>query len=326
MSDISAEDVSDALQSKWYELNALGSRKRVLPAHPLKLYVGRSQAGNRIFQFGCEHDFKDFRHINFKSLQFHVDEIGQILSIELNDEGHASTYTAFLYDLVIQTSKMGKEHAPLHLIARLQDWSKLFQRSGKEGLTDSEALGLRGELQLVKWLLGKTKKQREVVEGWRGPNGDKSDIGWGTCRIEIKAKRATSKPNVSISSVDQLAENPGTLFLYVANLNSGAEDGLSITDLTDEINDLIGADLSTKHIFERKLMLVGYDTDDAACQTLFQDAGIQIYEVTDEFPKITTDMISSAISKVVYELELGQIQEYLVRKDRFWQKIGSSNE
>lgn len=326
MSDISADEVSGALDVKWSELESLGSRKRILPAHPLRLYVGRSQSGNRVFQFGCDRSFSDFRHINFKCLSFHVDDSEQTLSIELTDEGHVSTYVGFLHDLVLKTSQMGKEHAPAHLIARLQDWLKLFSRSGNNGLTDAQALGLRGELQLVKWLLTKTKNQREVVEGWRGPNGDKSDIGWGACRIEIKAKRATSKPHLSISSVDQLAENPGRLFLYVANLNSGSEDGLSITDLIMQIYDLIGVDLSTKQTFDSKLMMAGYDPEDMACQTLFQEAGIQIYEVTHEFPKITSDMISSAITKVTYELELGQIHEYRIEEGNFWRNIGGDGE
>lgn len=324
MSDLSNELIAEALQTKWSELEGLGTQKRLLPSHPLKLYVSRTQTRNRVFQFVGDHDFREFKQTRFRSLHFHIDDSGQSLSIELTDEGYASTYLAFLFDLVSKTAPLAKEAAALHLMTRLQDWAKLFMRGPKEGLSESEALGLRGELKLVRDILGQTNNKNELIESWRGPNGDKSDIGWGCFRIEIKTKRATSKSVVQISSADQLAENPGQLFLYVAHLNTGAEDGVSINDLVSEIQRMLGNDLSSQQLFEGKLLLAKYTEDDEACDVLYQDVGVDVYGVSESFPKITTDQIPSAISKVVYELELGQLTEYLIEQDNFWAKLKAS--
>lgn len=317
MNSLDHENIAKALETKWSELEALGSQKRLLPSHPLKLYVSRTQTRNRVFQFVGGHDFREFKQVTFKSLNFHVDECAESLSIELTDESYASTYLAFLFDLISKTAPLSKEYAGKHLMSRLKDWSKLFMRGPKDGLSDSEALGLRGELQLVRGMLLNTHKYSELVQSWRGPNGDKSDIGWGAFRIEIKTKRATSKAAIQINSTDQLADNPGRLFLYVAHLNVGAEDGTSISELVTDINKILGNDLSSRQIFEGKLLLANYSIDDPACDLLYQDVGADIYEVNKSFPKITPEQIPPAVSKVVYELELGQLTEYKIGEMEF---------
>jgi len=321
VSNLTNEVISEALDNKWNELENLGSQKRILPTHPLKLYVSRTQARNRVFQFAEGSDFQKFKDIKFRSLEFHTGENGASLSIELTDEAYSSTYIAFLFDLVSKTAPLTKESAAQHLISRLKDWSKFFNKAPKEGLSESEALGLRGELSLLRDFLKRTEKRYELIESWRGPNGDKSDIGWGSFRIEIKTKRATSKSSVQINSIDQLAENPGQLYLYVGQVNPGAENGRSITDLVGEIQKMIGNDPVLIQLLEAKLILARYSEQDPACDVLYQEVGANIYKVVESFPKITPSQIPANISKVVYELELGQLGEYLVESESFWDMV-----
>ena len=324
MNDLTIDGVSSQIDCKWSELESLGTRKRLIPLHPLKLYVSRSQTRNRIFQFETTHSFKELKGVEFKNLAFDVDATGKILSIELTDESHSSTYQALLNDLVWQTAALAKDHAQHHLVGRLGEWTKLFARVRGKGLSDAEALGLRGELQLLKSLLQLISNSSDMVESWRGPNGDKNDIGWGNARVEIKAKRATSKPSIIINGADQLTENPGTLFLYVAHLNSGAEDGNSIKDLVAEINELLAADLGAKQVFESKLMFAGLFEGDPAAEVLYQDAGIKCYLVKDGFPRIVSDDIPNGVSRVSYEIDLGHLSDFYLDVDEFWTMLEAS--
>lgn len=324
MNDLSKQSIAEALESKWNELEGLGSRKRILPSHPLKLYVMRTQTRNRVFRFESNHDFREFKQIRFKSLDFHIDETGDSLSVELTDEGYASTFSAFLYDLITKTAVMCKDAAAHHLITRLQDWSKLFARGAKIGLSDAEALGLRGELGLVNELLRRTDSKTELIESWRGPNGDKSDVGWGYFRIEIKTKRATSKGVVQISSAEQLSENPGNLYLYVSYLNSGASDGQSINDLVQKVYHELGNDLSLRQSFDSKLLMANYLVSDPACDVLYQEVSTDAYSVVDGFPRLTSESLPTGISKIVYDVDLSSLSKYKIELNTLWTTLGLS--
>ena len=324
MNDLSNQSIAEALETKWNELEGLGSRKRILPSHPLKRYVMRTQTRNRVFRFESNHDFREFKQVPFKSLDFHIDETGNSLSIELTDEGYASTFSAFLYDLITKTSNLGNDAAGVHLITRLQDWAKLFARGAKRGLSDAEALGLRGELGLVAELLRRTDSKTELIESWRGPNGDKSDVGWGHFRIEIKTKRATSKGVVQISSAEQLSENPGNLYLFVSHLNSGASDGQSINDLVQKIHYELGSDLSLRQSFDSKLLMANYLVSDPACDVLYQEVSADAYSVIEDFPRLTSESLPIGISRIIYDVDLSSLSEYKIELNTLWSALGLS--
>jgi len=110
------------------------------------------------------------------------------------------------YDIA-ERSKRGEtvEAAAVIAIACLRDWADLLKRRGSQGLNRNEAIGLWGELRTLDALLESTKQNElQIVQGWRGPDGDQRDIGFNNTRIEVKTQLSTKSIGLKISSLDQL--------------------------------------------------------------------------------------------------------------------------
>ena len=322
---LTSQEIANALESKWAELESLGSRKRMLPSHPLKLYASKTHARNRVLQIEGEVDFGGLNLKKLKSLDFHTSDDSTTLSIELTDEGFTSQFLAFLHDLILNTSKMDKHAAGLHFISRLEDWAKLFARGRSSGLSESQALGLRGELEVLRSLLEKVSSKVELIEGWRGPNGDRTDIGWGKCRVEVKTKRATGSSGIQISSADQLADNPGRLFLYVQYLNAGDHDGASINEVIDDIHKMLQSDQAATQLLNAKLLTAGFNADDPACAVAYSAVSADIFDVAEDFPKLTPSDLPAGILKLSYELDSSSIGMFKVEPiDFFAAVVGDS--
>jgi len=318
---LTSQEIANALETKWAELESLGSRKRILPSHPLKLYVSKTHTRNRVLQIEGEVGFDGLDLKKLKSLDFHTSDDSTTLSIELTDEGFTSQFLAFLHDLILNTSRMDKHAAGLHLISRLEDWAKLFARARSSGLSDSQALGLRGELEVLRSLLERVSSKLELVEGWRGPNGDRTDIGWGKFRVEVKSKRATSSSGIQISSADQLAVNPGRLFLYVQYLNSGDEDGASINEVVNGVQEMLRSDQAATQLFNAKLLTAGFDADDPTCSVAYSAVSADIFDVAEGFPKLTPNDMPTGVVKLSYELESSSISMFRVEPNVFFSTV-----
>ena len=173
-------------------------------------------------------------------MDFHTSDDSTTLSIELTDEGFTSQFLAFLHDLILNTSKMDKHAAGLHFISRLEDWAVVcswsllwFKRVTSPRFTR--------ELEVLRSLLEKVSSKVELIQV--------GAVLMGTGRIsDGESAESKLRPSVQpvsgiqISSADQLADNPGRLFLYVQYLNAGDHDGASINEVIDDIHKMLQSD------------------------------------------------------------------------------------
>ena len=315
---------------QWIALAESGNssgKLRVYPDHVLDLFVDYSLAGNkemiveakRVPYLSIDLPFFENLEVGFKEIP------GAIrLGLTLIDQSLSKSFSVMCFDIA-ERSKNSKsvDEAFVIVLECLNDWSDLFKRKGKFGLSRNEALGLWGELFTLEKLVEAKKYSDEiVVQGWRGPNGDQRDIGFNKTRIEIKSQLSTKAISLRITSLDQL-DDGGDNLNVVLNRISPSDAGHSLVDLVSRIYKLLEPSRLATLEFERKLALAEFNDQLDVCKELFSLDEQLIYEVIDNFPKLTLATVPLGIKAAQYEISGAAIASFQINWENL---IGKLNE
>lgn len=306
---------------KWDELRGdekRSERIRIAPDHHLDLFVGFSDIGNRTFilespeSFSDKNDTYNFENIRIESEVF---EGYERLTLELNSNELKDLFISICIDLVNASDGAATLPGAIGIFFnRLSRWAKLLKERKNRGLSESEQLGLLGELSFLCCLLDQTDINKStLIRGWRGPEGDTKDTTIGSVTTEIKAKLNSSRNSVSISSLDQLEILDRDLYLAVYYF-SPAENGLSLASVVDSLIIKLGVNTSEARDFLRKLFLTGFDSDAEYANFFYNNTHNNFYEVNDSFPRLVRSELSPAIIRATYEIDCTQISEHVVEK------------
>jgi len=253
------------------------------------------------------HDVSSFEQTKELVVDIKIFDGQPMLSVFFIKEGEQRPLEELFLDLITKTSHIKNEYELInHLNARFNAWCLLF-KSGRNKLKKNEILGLAAELTFIKnWvnILG------ESIEDWVGPLKKHQDF------ISIKNKRAYEiklgnwePESVSISSMEQLDfEGDLTLVVYPGKISDKNESGaLSIPMIVKELEGLFkGDDLL---VLTNRLIAVGYEKKE--CEKVFFEIGTPlVFEVSENFPKLTRDRIAREISKCSYTLNLADLDPY----------------
>jgi hypothetical protein len=176
--------------------------------------------------------------------------------IECRDPKLLKTFAAMLAAMVtrLQSSPQPSWDGVTSLFA---EWERLL---GRRRLLSGEAeLGLWGEL----WCLARTVHPNELLDGWRGPEGECVDFLVGGFGLEVKAARRAGVHMISQSQVDHpLGDTP--VGLLSMHLLPEPVRGKSLTELVRDVSGRAG-DIA---MLQEKLAGVGYSHDDASAYTI----------------------------------------------------------
>lgn len=306
-------------EAQWKELSSTGysgGRLRVYPDHLLDFFINYSLGGNRelvIEARGVSLEFNDLP--TFENLDFIVRPIssGICIGLTLTDNELVKSFSVMCYDIA-ERSKRGEtvEAAAVITIECLRGWAALLKRRGRTGLTRNEVIGLWGELaSLEALLIARPENVYQIVQGWRGPNGDQRDIGFNGNRIEIKTQLSTRSLVLKISSLDQLDER-GDHLTVILNRISPSDKGTSLAGLIHSIEQRLQSRLVAQSEFERKIELAEYDPDLEACKEAFAlDERIH-FSVDDDFPRLTPGNVPPGIRSAEYEISGAAITQFQI--------------
>ena len=243
---------------------------------------------------------------------------GARIGISLTDELLFKSFAVMCFDIA-ERSKGAKTLERSFMIALdcLRDWSELFKRKGKIGLTRNEVIGLWGELYTLESILqSNIANDALIVQGWRGPNGDQRDIGFNKNRIEIKSQLSTQAISLRITSLDQLDDGGNNLKL-VLNRISPSDKGFSVVELTQRLLERLESNGIAHADFERKIILAGHSEDQDVCNEKFDLDERLIYEVSGNFPKLTLSNVPVGITAAEYLISGAAITSYQIN----WEKL-----
>ena len=227
-----------------------------------------------------------------------------ILNIRLVDETLIDEF-GDLYSVIFERLDLDQsaEQILFSLKHIFRQREKLFKSA--QSLTRKEAMGLYGELTLLKELLEVSDDFKSTLEGWRRPALSTHDFDFGEIGYEVKTT-GLSTNTVKIQSENQLEKlNHDKLFLICYRVECFASTTVnSIRLIAEEIISLMNNRILEDQLCEK----IGRDFDefkfDITCHFKI------VNEVNESFPKLISTNMNENISGVKYEISMSYIEEH----------------
>lgn len=189
----------------------------------------------------------------------------------------------------------------------LDRWRELLEREPTDSVGIEKLVGLFGELWVLREMV---KRNPNAVRCWTGPKGARHDFSIGGLAVEVKSTLSRRGRFVEIHGHEQLEppENGG-LYLGVLKLEQEPVSGESLPELVESIVQYGG---------DRYMLLQLLAEVDVRLLALSEYKDIRfrlyesrIYEVNDEFPRITSHsfvggVLPQGVISLAYQIDLSR--------------------
>jgi hypothetical protein len=186
----------------------------------------------------------------------------------------------------------------------LDRWRELLESGDQSPLTQKDLAALCAELLLLERL---ANGGVPPVGLWLGPDDAPHDFVCGPVDFEVKSTLMTHRREVSVNGLTQLEETPGSkLYLWWIRLRPSPGRGISVPELVARLIER-GAE---QHAFLKKLRKRNYDRADSDRYSAlrFEVIDSALYQVNDEFPRLTTKSLThvlpTSVTRVDYVINL----------------------
>ncbi len=295
------------------------NRIRINPDHPHDFYWAKDENGAKLLLLLVNRELAEFlthKAIDLKGVKADIrhnypkEEFFFLLTLQKSED--SDIFYRLCIDLIDHTSTVSEPGTALEVILiRLKRWKTFLSRKRANLLTEHEIQGLFSELEFLRDLLSKEENQRVILEGWKGPQGGPHDFVLGDYAVEVKSTSKSAVDTIKISSENQLLTHLDRLFLHVYSLAvfHDCNQGISLNSMVEKVRDSLDTpeiiDLFDSRILETCYMeLKEYD------QPCFSFTGSNTYEVLEDFPRITPDILADGLSNVTYDLKLGSLKKF----------------
>ena len=209
-----------------------------------------------------------------------------------------------LVEAILKRVKAGTECLAAARIT-IGDFQELLRLVRMGDFSKKKVAGLIGELLTLDRLLAHSA---HAWEAWTGPNGAQHDFKAGTQSLEVKATLRPANYSVTINGLPQLqVPADGSLFLVHVALEEAAGGSVSVYALGQRVLARVSDPEGTQELIKK-----------AGCPFLestlwnqwsFRVQGLTYYAVTDDFPRITPEMlgsgsVSAGVTAVRYNVDL----------------------
>lgn len=158
--------------------------------------------------------------------------------------------------------------------------------SGQSGMSREKAIGLYGELWVLRSLI---QAGAPSVDPWVGADRQLHDFRLDRVDLEVKTTTANVRRH-EIHGLNQLTPSPGRKLILVSLRlgHAGAEPGESLRDLAQSINVQIKGDSRALQRFGLLLSTAGYDAEHEECQVRYRlVAPAMSVSMDTDFPELS---------------------------------------
>ena len=232
------------------------------------------------------------------------------LSFSLLSSEHRDVFNTLCYDLFESTRKDTKEKALLSLLDRFYAWQRLLKGTRSGVMSVQEQQGLASELKALLYL-SKSKGFETALDAWVGPFMMDKDFEFHDSWVEVKSCKVSATA-ITISSIEQLDSTfPGKLIVYhLDRIPENKEDAFSLADVVREVRSE-ATSIASRTLLDKKLFLAHYfDEEPEYEKKQFKLYSRDAYTVTQVFPCIRRNSLSSAITACHYSISLPAIEEF----------------
>ena len=275
----------------------------------INLYIGKDENAHYSIDFrGTFHPVKIVGSKVIEVSQFSIDET-QFLRFSLLNSDLLECFSLFCYDLIKSTlGIVDDETAYKQLQTRYLSWKRMF-KPNRGLLTESEIMGLIGELLYMRDYMIPIHGVDAALESWTGPEKTHKDFSLNDTWYEIKTI-SSGKESVRISSLEQLdSDIIGYLVVYSLERMSPSFNGVRLNELVAQIMDLIPIAIQ-RDLLLAKLELYGYDFSPAYDNYVYAVSDCVSYKVHENFPRLVRKDIPVSVSRIQYEIILSEIEDF----------------
>ncbi|MDA7861485.1 PD-(D/E)XK motif protein [bacterium] len=227
-----------------------------------------------------------------------------------NDRGLEEKFSTVAKDIAHHCSPFKGRQLFLKIQQRIKSWAE-FLKPSHTGLTNSEFLGFFGELYVLSQHLIPAVQSPNAVEAWIGPDNKKQDFTFNSIAFEVKTTLSGNKQAIKISSLDQLDVTTGKLFLVrVVASPAGSGIGFSLNELHESCLQALTNDIVAEAQFLQKASKLFNKATKSQLEDRYVVNNPSIFEVVEEFPKLTSRSVGLAILKANYEISLSALSDF----------------
>lgn len=208
-------------------------------------------------------------------------------------------------------------------ISRVGAWQE-FMRKGTQALSPEAEIGLIGELTLLRAIIDAGVPSTLVIESWVGPLDGIQDFELGTGALEVKATLSSAGFPAKIGSLEQLDDTTRQpLFVAGARLRQTAS-GKNLPEIIGAMRLAIKDEAESERLFTERLLAAGYiDSHADRYPRRFEQAGVRVVEVANDFPRLTLGKTPAGIIKAMYEIDLDKVPGEDVGIEGALKKLGA---
>lgn len=301
-------------KTRFSEFDRAGYFSRVSITHIPELYIGLNENGNKSIELRGK--FSPQRIVGTSSIDVthYKNDKYNIIRFSLLDEEIGTLFCKFCDDLIEQTLQVKKISESYSAVTnRYLQWRKLFINSKSIFLSETEIMGLIGEICFLQGNLAERLGLSKALHSWSGQEMTHKDFSYDNLWSEVKTIHCGS-PTVKISSIEQLDSNePGELVIYSFEKMSEKFDGITLNKLFLETRNKF-ENVDDQDLFTAKVYAQGYEYNDYYDNYVYKLINFARYSVNCDFPKITKNDIPTAICKAKYEILISGISDFIIKE------------
>ncbi len=283
---------------------------RVDNNHILELHIGLDHAGRESIEL--RHNMKHHKLNGTDAIEItqYTKTEYNTLRFSLKDASVKTLFYMICEDMIENTRDVKRiSEGYTAVVNRYHLWKKMFLSTKGTFLSESQIMGLIGELLYLSGTLANEIGLTESLHSWSGQELAHKDFSYGNTWVEVKTV-SSGKQSVRISSLEQLeSETDGILAVYSLEKMSENYNGITLNKLVKEILTKLHS-VVDKEKFISKLSLNGYVVHDYYDSFVYEKRNLSRYRVTESFPRLTHKDVSESIMKVTYEIALTKLSEF----------------
>lgn len=229
-------------------------------------------------------------------------------------------FVAFCRDVISYSAQdQTARGATSRAFRRLEHWHSLLARRAPEEMGPQEIRGVFGELWVLLQLAGRIGIDA-ALQSWLAPDDHPQDFAVESGIIEVKTRLAGSRPQVHISSLEQLEGGAQPLHLMAVEVSpSEGAAGQSLNQIAQQVIEVAEVEgLATADRAGRALLHRGYMEREAYSLDRYAVPGARAFRVEEDFPRITRAGTDRRIPAVNYTLDLTALSPYERDLEAVW--------
>lgn len=291
-----------------------GNQKKIPINSPLEVFFGYNFDGNLRLSFMSKSIPPQIQSTKILHVfQGRESNSTYWTSFDLMNDDLKDAYFSFCENMIDSVTDVNDENTALSILKRrFITWKTLFRNGNGTEISRERLLGLFGELKTITDVIGPKYGIDKAILAWGGPDMQSKDFTIENTWYETKTIGANSD-RIHISSITQLAsELAGHLVVVRAEEVSAEFSGqsFSIIDLVKGILLKITNE-DIENIFVEKIQSLGIDIYGNEMANRFNLRALDVYTVSDGFPRITDDSINyPEIIELSYSISVAGIERF----------------